>query len=1514
MATVRIALSHNDTTYTEYFSNGRSLYSILEKGSASITVGFLYDSIRVQTCKLTISSDVGYVEEFCSYQYVKVYKDNVLQFTGKLKSKNIKVDTATFRSVSLTYDDFASDWKDKQFMPVVSDSDPHRVVSYNGGNIEEDIAYTQAQIAYLEAVIPALKPVSKIYGVDFEPQLTKMLAEKRKELSDLQERKDGIVTWVLEYFESDGIKLCDPSDTSHSLLHILLGYLSDLTLDCTYTDKTPVPYFRNTGTDKVLDAVTDLLSQNGLAMYVSNKTLHIVDLLTATGSATTITNIEEGASIDDKPYIDKRTPDVRYLQSAVEYTNVEVYKLSETDTKVKVKSGKCYPEDAPVLKTQVNGETIEVTKTTVNHSPLTFPHTDYQEIVKITNTSYKCTGRAEAFLSGKTVEVIKATQDGLYFDWKLYNPSIWDLSFKNFIVTGDVLMTNYNGIVKSPTPNGETLQCRFIYNEIEAIRCLTAMAYAKESEAHSYSFYTTQDLPIGAFVTINNVTTDTALRIISKTDALDGMGGFTYKAVKAYKDAEIAFDTSYVPSDNTIPSPDYDFSLTASRTTISCLANRTPRDTTAVRVTIKPYASHETPTVTVAGVAVTPIQDTITTIEEGTTFVEAINSWHIDIDPNLNGYDSCIIEATIGDTTHKLTLSKLVEAELLSPDIIVPSGYTLVKQYCYGNAEGPDPRWVKDKDYDLQDADDIVADIWWQDEVNGQCPLRPRSGYYIWMRQGVYDPDEETEPSTWAISLYDTPYLRFDFDVTPNTFVRNLRLKGQNDKTTISLTPNIVGYDTSLVVPYSSYGTFSFDQTLQQYILDIPYDNTEDLIRVGLVIGDIPNGNILVEKYVMLTVDDQTERKQYFGVYPVTEGASTYNTPSDNPSNVCIVGDTFLKNDGTPMTLVSISSGTYSWSTASSKEAWATMLDDALSNPAVTLSNDNPYVTWIANLAVKDAFIRSLLTQKLQLQAGGYIWGGDVQLGQDGAPAKVNGRYVIGDNGGFVIDSTGYMQAKEAVLESVTVKNSVVDGDSTINGTIMNTVPNENDPSIIETVFRTNKERQASTSIKALKVDGTNTPDAYKAQDWYDHIYDWINSNSFASDQSYECTDSDFLGKTILGIHKSSGAGSVLVQEHYTSNAHTAGEWTMFSNTYLKSVKVHLYIYACHTEGIFGIDRYYSAYVARVYDKNGNLVDTPVNVASAKSDNVTNDATVTVPAGGWVNVRINGGGGQTAVEERGHTKSYYSESENWYDGISLVTTETSASKISNSRVFPRGGFNTSATRIECSVGTKQLVFQANASWAVPKYYRFAYTSGYAPSNTELITTSLLQNKKYEYPDGTAKVFSYIQYKNTQLTIVTNDGTSQTFYTAGGNYYRSHDIDISTITSILGAFSQNVMPIYDENGNRVGTGYVGSQQRPWYQGFAEAGWQQGSLRARKENIERYLGKALELFNSVTVCSFRYKCDHDNPDAYTHYGFIADDTDERLSSPSHDIMEIGNCIGLLIKAVQELSQEIDNLKEK
>lgn len=83
----------------------------------------------------------------------------------------------------------------------------------------------------------------------------------------------------------------------------------------------------------------------------------------------------------------------------------------------------------------------------------------------------------------------------------------------------------------------------------------------------------------------------------------------------------------------------------------------------------------------------------------------------------------------------------------------------------------------------------------------------------------------------------------------------------------------------------------------------------------------------------------------------------------------------------------------------------------------------------------------------------------------------------------------------------------------------------------------------------------------------------------------------------------------------------------------------------------------------------------------------------------------------------------------------------------------------------------------------------------------------------------------------------------------------------------------------------------------------------SSRKVKENIKDANISALEILDKTKIVRYSYIND---PDSYLHIGFIAEDTPEILTGKDSNVMALSDVCGVLIKAVQELRQEIEILK--
>lgn len=86
--------------------------------------------------------------------------------------------------------------------------------------------------------------------------------------------------------------------------------------------------------------------------------------------------------------------------------------------------------------------------------------------------------------------------------------------------------------------------------------------------------------------------------------------------------------------------------------------------------------------------------------------------------------------------------------------------------------------------------------------------------------------------------------------------------------------------------------------------------------------------------------------------------------------------------------------------------------------------------------------------------------------------------------------------------------------------------------------------------------------------------------------------------------------------------------------------------------------------------------------------------------------------------------------------------------------------------------------------------------------------------------------------------------------------------------------------------------------------------QNSSRTLKTNIFPFEKSAINLLDSVNVVEFNYLNDLINK----HIGFIAEDTPVELSTLNQNVMDTNSTIGVLIKAVQELTQKVNELESK
>jgi hypothetical protein len=87
--------------------------------------------------------------------------------------------------------------------------------------------------------------------------------------------------------------------------------------------------------------------------------------------------------------------------------------------------------------------------------------------------------------------------------------------------------------------------------------------------------------------------------------------------------------------------------------------------------------------------------------------------------------------------------------------------------------------------------------------------------------------------------------------------------------------------------------------------------------------------------------------------------------------------------------------------------------------------------------------------------------------------------------------------------------------------------------------------------------------------------------------------------------------------------------------------------------------------------------------------------------------------------------------------------------------------------------------------------------------------------------------------------------------------------------------------------------------------------QSSLRSLKKDIQPFTASALDIFKKVQVRTFKFKADATGK---TNIGFIADEVPDEMATPKRNGVDQASTVALLVKAVQELTEQNSALQEK
>lgn len=668
-----------------------------------------------------------------------------------------------------------------------------------------------------------------------------------------------------------------------------------------------------------------------------------------------------------------------------------------------------------------------------------------------------------------------------------------------------------------------------------------------------------------------------------------------------------------------------------------------------------------------------------------------------------------------------------------------------------------------------------------------------------------------------------------------------------------------------------------------------------------------------------LSAVDMTGNAAYIGAYLTTDNLPASYSDSEN----LIDGDYAIvdKPDGaTPRITLYEYSTTSGWVESSSPEKKAATVEIAVARAKEYVSEGIDYIDVLYS---HDAYIVNLTAAVI---SASNIYAADIESfgyseDSDGAPQS---GYKLEYHGGA--DGKGVIKAVGMTAKNARFENSTIERDCQVYGTLINQDENG------DVVLKTEQSSMAVSSMSSKRTDGTSTPNAFKWSDYKSLIKTRISSRE--ANAIYVCTASlngvsykGYCNKTSISTPPDTSSDNV---HQYTS--------TTTVNLDFKWTKQEIFRYKGESDGRVTINikvpENYPAVKIRSMNIKSNQYGTGSwwwNVNHSDWYRLTVGTRVLTyfagkktgeswsPSNTWQQetfTDITAYPGETIKAEIGGIfgGSYMAEftivlyeEDSWTTGLKLIGTDGGLYEYDST--IPSSSYGTSAQTFTDDGVNYNIAMTASASWPVSKYYQFTWDS--APSSSTNKTTSFIGEGSLLSWNGKSLSASQIgsaTFSKSGITIVSTSGASYQF--VAGGYYTQYNVILATQDSLLGIYAKNLMPV--ETASSIGGSDSAHLWNAVYCNTIYSNNQAAiSKRSMKENIKPWKKDALALLEGVEIVGFNYISDREKN---YHIGFIADDTDEALAGIQHDRMDTTNCIGVLIKAVQELTERIKLLEEK
>ena len=920
--------------FSEFFTNGEKFSAIVEQDSFSFTEALTFgSSMTISTLKASISGKAGYIEAFSSYEYIRVYKDNTLSFEGILASVKRTVVKADYVEASLTYDDYFSLFKEISFFTVADLTEEEKE-----GKTEEEIE--------------------------------ELVAQKGE----------------IAIFEEDGYKVSDPADREHSLLHHLFDLLFTRALSqkfgsesmqifslvCAYYDVTPVKSFSAKASDKIQTVLNKFLAQQGLGLHIHCSTVEIVDMLaTETGTATTVLDIESGASVEDKPY-----------------NTVELPRINTTEVLRAEKAQVAYWHGSVQGSSHLKGN-VEI------------DYTANKNIQELKYSNYTCSWSGSKGLGGRSyLQAWKVVGDKVFFT--AYNSAWFPMGITARLYADVVYLSKQDNTI-SPVLSGDYVikgeeSAEYIHDTEHAERYIKALYLSKLRNKRTYNFYADNNLHIGEVIVINGLpASDGFLKITKKEDKLDARGGFTYTAVKVSDAAGLSTDSTYAPQDVELKDKT-GFEYAVSRKIIPANGAGVPTDSTPVTIRITPNNAYQTPALLIQNNAVTLTRDTAERTDgEGNTYTEELDSYSYLLDAALNGLDSVVLTMTVGTETKTDRIEKAKAGQ---------STITAL-QFSYGTATAPGENWTSES-------------------------LSPVNTAYLWCRTGTYTPPEtEEDVENWQVFRLGGEIKNFELLADRSTFIRNMR--AQSGCTTITLTPQIATYQGTYRIRCfinSKNGDIYAGYVENSLTAVIPYTISESVNSLVFVMDMTDSDGVYHTSAVSASVSDETGARTVLrarteqitpsvvaenGVYFIKGDSYTYVYEGvDASGRPAKISEVWIFDD------TADPDGAYWHKAEYYSSGDMAELDNILLDNLKNVFEQYGGLNHVeANGYDWFKYVIAEHISAIYYNVGGFIYGGNVNFNASGDPASLNGR-------GFIISADGKITINDASIQNAELDNCYI--------------------------------------------------------------------------------------------------------------------------------------------------------------------------------------------------------------------------------------------------------------------------------------------------------------------------------------------------------------------------------------------------------------------------------------------------------------------------------------------------------